>query len=810
MHGPPLTAPDGVRPPGRRPLTPSEQRLLAVVRRVTVDDLVAQPVLLAVTVWVGSGWLWLAWCARWVAPLGAVLARRAILADRTETGLFVLAAAHGVAGIGGVAAVPQAAPLVMLVMFGDMTYAGYAVLARRRAYFALCLANAAAVALVGLGDWSDVADRVPGWVIAGVLAAHAVATALVTAGIARETYTVLRERGDRLRAVAARTREADREGRLAVVRALAAGPQRDLAGLADLVARLRSTADAAALRDGAQAGADAAKEALGRLRALSRGVFPDVLHQHGLVAALEALPPPAPGDGGVRVLAAPEERFPPGVESAFHAVVTTVGSTAGSTVGSTVGGGRVALLRRRGHAELLLTLPGPPEPELLAAVTDRVEGVRGTVAVVPADGADRGAGALLHVAAPLAAGRPHPGADPHADPHAVSMLRRFVSASTLLCTVGLGVAGVVWAVTGLPAIGVVVAVLVVVLACVVGAGLLERRGRLGGALGLLCAETAFAGVVVSLVVPQFAPTAALIVMLPLTLGLPYLSRRALDLVALGQAATVVGVVVLGVADEGVVGGGLLPGWVPVALLAPTVVSVGLLVATTLTEGRASADAANERLQAALADLLGEIDASRRRIERDLHDGAQQHLAALAIQLHVAGQLAARSAAEGDPAAAGRAAAVLDRVAGQVQQARAELSALVDGTFGATLRDLGLDEALRRSAGLAGRRVDVTASGLGDLPGPVALTAYFVCNEAVQNATKHAGPGAAVTVDLRRTADRLELAVRDDGAGCEPDLLHAGQGVRELVRRVGDADGELTVRTAPGRGTTVAGWLPLPR
>jgi signal transduction histidine kinase len=786
-------APDDVvapRWPARRPLTASEERLLRVVRRVTVDDLVAQPLLLVVAVWVGSGWLWLGWAARWAALLGAVLARRAVLADRTEAGLFLLAAGHGVAGVGAVAAVPQAAPLVMLVMFGDVTYAGYAVLARRRAYFALCLANAAAVGLVSLGDWSDVADLAPPWLLVGVLAGHAVVTALVTAGIARETYTVLRERGERLRAVADRAREADREGRLAVARALASGAQRDLARLGDLAARLRAEPDPAASRAGAAAGTAAAKEALARLRVLSHGVFPEVLHQHGLVAALRVRHPSGTPAGAVRVVEEPAERLPADVESAFHAVVAAVVAASGTAPD-------VALRRRRGHAEMLLAGPDV-DPQTLAAVTDRVEGVRGTVEV-RADGERT----VLHVAAPLAV----PAAAGNADPQAVTMLRRFVSASTLLCLVGLVVTCLVWAVTRLASVGVIAAVLVVVLACVTAAGVAERRGRLGAALGLLCAETAFAGVVVSLTIPRFAPTAALIVMLPLTLGLPYLSRRALRLVVLGQAATVVGVVALGVADDGVVDAALLPGWVPLALLAPTVVSVGLLVVTTLTEGRAAVDAANERLQSALTELLAGIDASRRRIERDLHDGAQQHLAALAVQLHVAEQLAGR-AADGDPAASGRLDRVLPRVADQVVQARDELTALVDGTFGATLRELGLDEALRRSAGRAGAAVVVTASGAGDLPDGVALTAYFVGNEAVQNATKHAGAAATVAVSVRRTGGGLEVEVRDDGAGCDADTLRAGNGVQELARRVRAAHGELTLDSRPGHGTTVRAWLPL--
>ena len=228
--------------------------------------------------------------------------------------------------------------------------------------------------------------------------------------------------------------------------------------------------------------------------------------------------------------------------------------------------------------------------------------------------------------------------------------------------------------------------------------------------------------------------------------------------------------------------------------------MGLLVVVALGEGRAAVDASNEHLQAALLDLLQDIDATRRGVERDLHDGAQQHLAALAMQLHVAEQLAAQAAA-GDAAVRRRLGVVLERVAGQVEQAREELALLVEGRFGETLREIGLGEALRRSAALARGPVRVTADGAADVPAAAAMTAYFVCNEAVQNATKHAGPDAAVTIDLRLVTgpqgDRLTFRVSDDGQGCAPAVLHAGRGVGELVRRVREAGGDLDDDLGPG-------------
>ncbi|WP_088318564.1 ATP-binding protein [Kineosporia sp. R_H_3] len=826
-----MTCTTGPAWPPRRPLTASERRLLQMIDKGSVDDLVAQALLLAIVVWVGSPWLWVGWASRWLALAGARLARREILADRTHRALFLLAVGHGLAGIGAVVSVPEAAPLVMLVMFGDLTLAGYTDRGARRGYFALCLANAALVALVSLGDWSDVADLAPRWLYVVVLGAHGLATGTVAARIARETYTVLRDRGDRLRALAARARDADREGQLEVARALSSSTARDLARLADVVAGLRTERDAEQVRSGAAEGSATAKNALARLRALSHGVFPDVLHQHGLGAALRALDhteradPAAPG---VVVAQDAQTRLPPDVESAFYALVAACRR-------ARPGAGLTAAIRqRRGYAELLLTGDGPGtgsdgdglevDDDTLAALTDRVDGVRGTLEVTRTDGRT-----TVHAAAPLDVAPS--GTD--ADPQAVAILTRFISSSTLLCALGLVATSAVWAVTRLLAVGIIDAVLVVVMASVLGAGALERRGRRGAALGLLCFETAFAGIVVSAAIPAFAPTAALIVMLPLILGLPYLSRRALEAIGVAQTLIVVGVICLGVAETGLVDAALLPQWVYLSLLAPTVVAVGLLVVVALGEGRAAVDASNEHLQTALLDLLKDIDATRRGIERDLHDGAQQHLAALAIQLHVAEQLAAQAAAAGTDGprrgpgplaqqpvptpATGvstpwqRLGVVLDRVAGQVEQAREELALLVDGRFGETLREIGVDEALRRSAALARRPVTVSAQGADDVPAAAAMTAYFVCNEAVQNATKHAGPEASVAIDLRLVEDadgpRLTFRVSDDGQGCDPAVLHAGRGVAELVRRVREAGGDLVATSAPGRGTALTGWVP---
>ena len=769
------------------------------VQDVIRTDLVAQVLLLVVFAWVGSPWLWLAWGARWVTLLALYLARRAIRRDRTEDAVTIMVLGHGVSGIAAAVAIPDAAPLVMLVILGDLTRAAYVPAGRVRRYFALCLAVAAAVALASLAPWSDIPDLAPVWPIALVLGSHALVTGWITARESREVYTRLRDHGERLRSLAARISEADRDEQLRVARDLSSGTDGDLARLADLARGLRADlTDPVARATVAARTRDVATEAkasLGRLRVLSHGLYPDVLHQHGLRAAITSLDHLAGGGHGtswIIVADHPDDRLPPAVESTLYACVVAIANAAGPTSGLSV-----AVKRRRSNAELLVHGGGVGlDDHEVSRMTDRVNAAGGDIEVTQDP-----AGVVVHVAVPL---DPPPTAPAGPDAGTTApILGRFITSSLVLCSVGLPLSALVWAVTGLAPIGVVVGVLVVVMASLLLARAADRRGDRLTALALLCFETSFAGVLVTAAVPVFAPTAALIVVLPLALGLPYLSRRQLDVVGVAQTVTAAAVVVLGVADTGAVGAPPIPGWIGASLLAPTVVAVGLLVVVVLVEGRSAIEAGNRRLRGALASLMSAVDTARRGIERDLHDGAQQHLAALAIQMTVVGQIAH------DP---DRATAVLDRVDQQISQARDELRMLVDGSFAVTLQAVGLGPALHRAGEWAGGRISVVADAVDGLPGPHALAVYFACNEAVQNAVKHAGDVARIEVLVTVVSDgddgRAEFRVHDTGEGCDPAVLEAGRGITALRRRLHEVGGELDAWSAPGLGTTVTGWVPV--
>jgi signal transduction histidine kinase len=233
-----------------------------------------------------------------------------------------------------------------------------------------------------------------------------------------------------------------------------------------------------------------------------------------------------------------------------------------------------------------------------------------------------------------------------------------------------------------------------------------------------------------------------------------------------------------------------------------------LLRTKLSEADVVA-AENVRLDAELQARLDELrdsrarivqagDAARRKLERDLHDGAQQRLVGLALDLRLA-----REKLDDDPRAA---AAMLDAASTELARATDELRELARGIHPAVLSDRGLSAAVESLARRAPLPVEIDAPLEGQLPEPVESAAYFVVSEALTNVVKHSGADRA-EVGIRRSDGRLLVEVRDDGSGgADP----AGSGLRGLADRVAALDGRLEVDGATGRGTVVRADIPLTR
>jgi signal transduction histidine kinase len=207
------------------------------------------------------------------------------------------------------------------------------------------------------------------------------------------------------------------------------------------------------------------------------------------------------------------------------------------------------------------------------------------------------------------------------------------------------------------------------------------------------------------------------------------------------------------------------------------------------------------LRESRARVVAAADAARRKVERDLHDGAQQQLVVVGLKLGMARQLVER-----DPPAA---AAVLAELKGDLDRALAELRDLAHGLYPQLLESEGLSAALGDAAGRAAITTEVNADGAGRYPAEVEAAVYFCCLEALQNAGKHAGPGARASVTLAEEAGALRFEVADDGRGFESSNGRpAGAGLANMADRIAALGGELRVSSRAGSGTTISGRIPL--
>ncbi len=209
----------------------------------------------------------------------------------------------------------------------------------------------------------------------------------------------------------------------------------------------------------------------------------------------------------------------------------------------------------------------------------------------------------------------------------------------------------------------------------------------------------------------------------------------------------------------------------------------------------------EELRASRARVVSAADAERRRIERDLHDGAQQRLVALAVNLRLVRELAGA-----DPA---QATALLEQLGDDVQSALEQLREFAHGIYPPLLADRGLADALSAVAARASIRTRVEAAAIGRYPAQVEATVYFCCLEALQNAGKYAGPDAAAIVTVQEKEGGLLFAVSDDGAGFDPAREPRGAGLANMTDRLGAIGGTLRVESSPGRGARIIGTIPLP-
>ncbi|MGZ5294446.1 MAG: sensor histidine kinase [Actinomycetota bacterium] len=198
-------------------------------------------------------------------------------------------------------------------------------------------------------------------------------------------------------------------------------------------------------------------------------------------------------------------------------------------------------------------------------------------------------------------------------------------------------------------------------------------------------------------------------------------------------------------------------------------------------------------------IVAAQDERAKRLERNIHDGAQQQLVALAVKLRLAQQLAER-----DPA---KTAEMLGDLQSDANDALENLRDLARGVYPPLLADRGLTAALEAQARKAPMPVRIDADGAGRYPAEVEATVYFCALEALQNVAKYAGASEA-TVSLVPRDGTLMFTVADDGRGFELASVVAGSGLQGMRDRVEAVGGSLAIESGAGRGTTVTGRVPI--
>jgi len=199
----------------------------------------------------------------------------------------------------------------------------------------------------------------------------------------------------------------------------------------------------------------------------------------------------------------------------------------------------------------------------------------------------------------------------------------------------------------------------------------------------------------------------------------------------------------------------------------------------------------------LARVVEAVDKQRESLERDIHDGVQQRLVSVRIQLELAADL---------PTGDDRLPGALADIGRGLEDAIDELREVAHGIHPQVLTDHGLVAALNHVARATAAPVAVVASGLGRYPAELELAIYYCCREAIQNASKHGGPSVRISISLHQDAHGVGFEVSDDGPGFDVANVASGGGLQHMHDRIALLGGRLSIDSRPGAGTVVAGVI----
>jgi signal transduction histidine kinase len=205
------------------------------------------------------------------------------------------------------------------------------------------------------------------------------------------------------------------------------------------------------------------------------------------------------------------------------------------------------------------------------------------------------------------------------------------------------------------------------------------------------------------------------------------------------------------------------------------------------------------LRESRARIAAARDHERRALERDLHDSVQQQLTALVVRLGLVRELIDESSPAYEQ---------IEGLEVDVRETLEELRRLAHGIYPASLAELGLVGALTAAATRSATTIAIHADAIPRFPQAIESAVYYSCLEALQNATKHAGPRARVAIRMTMAGGELHFEVRDEGVGFDPAAPTEGVGLRNIHDRVEAVDGRIAIVSAPGRGTVVSGAVPV--
>jgi signal transduction histidine kinase len=325
-------------------------------------------------------------------------------------------------------------------------------------------------------------------------------------------------------------------------------------------------------------------------------------------------------------------------------------------------------------------------------------------------------------------------------------------------------------------------------------------GERSRAVGLTAAASLVVSPFVVAIVPDVLAPLALVGLLQLVLATEFLSQRQFVLVVAGSLVTLTATAAAGRTD----GVRSLIDRAPAAVVDVVVVVavpvVAALVALLVWHHRGRLADQAEELRRSRARLTTAADRERRRLERDLHDGAQQQLIAATVQLPTVRALIEQGRAE-------EAGVLVERVEQRLRGALDDLRQLARGLYPPVLASRGLTDALGEATGLLANPTVVRLAPVPRLAPEVEAAVYFCCLEALQNATKHGGPATTITVDLAHRGSIVVFGVADDGPGFDRAGRGDGSGLVNMADRISAAGGTLAITTAPGHGTSVVGQVP---